>query len=204
MKTYLRALVTLAVMFLTTGPVWAHHISGLIYCDENRSGVIDLGDRPLDGVVVKITSLTADPGATLVDTSGDTIPFSPAVPGFYYVGLPSRSDDYKDELMSGLPGGSTVIFPPPGGVYLSLPIITCSGCPTNKKEDVNFLVDGCQLHRCGDGVTDPGLGEECDQGVNNSDSTPDACRTDCTLPACGDGVIDPGLGEQCEPPSSLG
>lgn len=41
---------------------------------------------------------------------------------------------------------------------------------------------------CGNGVVE---GEEaCDNGADNSDSTPDACRTDCTLPRCGDGVED--------------
>ncbi len=41
---------------------------------------------------------------------------------------------------------------------------------------------------CGDGTVD--AGEACDDGVDNSDVMPDACRTDCTLPACGDGTID--------------
>lgn len=47
---------------------------------------------------------------------------------------------------------------------------------------------------CGDGHEDPV--EECDDGVDNSDSTPNACRTDCALPGCGDGVID--FGEACD------
>lgn len=47
---------------------------------------------------------------------------------------------------------------------------------------------------CGDGILD--VGEECDDGINNSDVIPDACRTDCTLPECGDGVVD--LGEECD------
>ncbi len=47
---------------------------------------------------------------------------------------------------------------------------------------------------CGDGVLDPG--EDCDDGDDNSDSEPDACRIDCTLPACGDGVRDDG--ESCD------
>ena len=41
---------------------------------------------------------------------------------------------------------------------------------------------------CGNGFTDPG--EECDDGPFNSDTTPDACRTNCILPRCGDGVPD--------------
>ncbi len=47
---------------------------------------------------------------------------------------------------------------------------------------------------CGNGVTDSG--EECDDGPNNSDIIPDACRTNCTLPGCGDGVVD--ADEVCE------
>jgi len=47
---------------------------------------------------------------------------------------------------------------------------------------------------CGDGVLSPG--EACDNGTSNSDSTPDACRTDCRMPWCGDGVTD--SEEQCD------
>jgi len=47
---------------------------------------------------------------------------------------------------------------------------------------------------CGDGiVTAP---EDCDDGPNNSDSVPDACRTDCTSATCGDGVVD--SAEDCD------
>ncbi len=41
---------------------------------------------------------------------------------------------------------------------------------------------------CGDGTIDPG--EQCDDGSANSDSAPDACRTDCRDAFCGDAVID--------------
>lgn len=44
--------------------------------------------------------------------------------------------------------------------------------------------------QCGNGI--PEEGEECDEGAENSDDTPDRCREDCTLPRCGDGVIDEG------------
>jgi len=47
---------------------------------------------------------------------------------------------------------------------------------------------------CGNGIVN--TGEQCDDGTNNSDTAPNACRTDCTRPACGDGVID--AGEQCD------
>lgn len=51
---------------------------------------------------------------------------------------------------------------------------------------------------CGDGTLEPRCVEECDAGTANSDTVPDACRTDCRLPHCGDGVVDPGRGEECE------
>lgn len=64
--------------------------------------------------------------------------------------------------------------------------------------------DGCEadctiipiVPVCGDGVQEGD--EECDDGEGNSDTEPDACRTDCTLPICGDGVADIGQGEQCD------
>lgn len=47
---------------------------------------------------------------------------------------------------------------------------------------------------CGDGIKT--ADEECDNGVLNSDTAPDACRTTCMLPRCGDGVRD--TGEECD------
>ena len=41
---------------------------------------------------------------------------------------------------------------------------------------------------CGDGVLQSA--EECDDGAANSDTDPDACRTDCRHARCGDGVVD--------------
>lgn len=46
---------------------------------------------------------------------------------------------------------------------------------------------------CGDGHIWDG-NEECDDGADNSDTEPDACRTDCTAPRCGDGIVDSGEG----------
>jgi cysteine-rich repeat protein len=48
---------------------------------------------------------------------------------------------------------------------------------------------------CGDGILDI-PDEECDRGARNSDTEPDACRTDCRRPWCGDGVVD--RGEACD------
>jgi cysteine-rich repeat protein len=51
---------------------------------------------------------------------------------------------------------------------------------------------------CGNGLVE--IGELCDDGENNSDSVPDACRTDCRLPYCGDQVVD--QNETCDDGSS--
>ena len=47
---------------------------------------------------------------------------------------------------------------------------------------------------CGNSTLD--TGEECDNGTANSDTLPDACRTDCSRAHCGDGVKD--TGEACD------
>lgn len=56
----------------------------------------------------------------------------------------------------------------------------------------------CKNEFCGDGVAQAGLGEGCDDGPANSDTQPDACRTDCSAPRCGDGVTDAEAGEECD------
>lgn len=46
----------------------------------------------------------------------------------------------------------------------------------------------CTQIVCGDGIK--ASTEPCDDGFWNSDTHPDACRTNCRLPRCGDGVED--------------
>jgi cysteine-rich repeat protein len=80
---------------------------------------------------------------------------------------------------------------------------TCPPCAEGESRNVdadgesgicNGNVCQSQSPSCGDGAVD--AGEECDDGADNSDSEPGACRTDCTQPSCGDGVVDPG--EECD------
>jgi len=84
---------------------------------------------------------------------------------------------------------------------------TCPECPNGVVDageqcDDGNMVDGdgctadCVDEFCGDGVINDGGAEQCDDGVGNSDVTPDACRSDCSLPSCGDAVTD--SGEECD------
>ena len=69
-----------------------------------------------------------------------------------------------------------------------------------------FLLDKISGSYCGDGSVDPGAvcGDgvvttpcaRCDDGVANSDTAPDACRSDCFPARRGDGVVD--AGEECD------
>jgi cysteine-rich repeat protein len=53
---------------------------------------------------------------------------------------------------------------------------------------------------CGNGTLDPG--EACDDGADNSDTEPDACRTTCLDAHCGDGVVD--SDEECDDGNATG
>ncbi len=54
--------------------------------------------------------------------------------------------------------------------------------------------DDCVALLCGNGEIDDG--EECDDGVDNSNTVPDACRDSCRNAGCSDGVVD--SGEDCD------
>jgi cysteine-rich repeat protein/parallel beta-helix repeat protein len=64
----------------------------------------------------------------------------------------------------------------------------------NKLNEPYPIYGNCNFPLCGDGVV--GENEECDDGDDNSDIEPDACRLKCWKPACGDGVAD--SGEECD------
>jgi hypothetical protein len=64
-------------------------------------------------------------------------------------------------------------------------------CEPNCRLDVSNCVANPV---CGNGILE--INEECDNGAQNSDTVPDACRTSCKRAFCGDAVID--LFEDCE------
>lgn len=81
-------------------------------------------------------------------------------------------------------------------VCLPLFLLGC-GSPyylANSNNENNNVNNSNHTPVCGDGILDPG--ESCDDGSANSDSLPDACRTDCRTAYCGDSVLD--SGEECD------
>jgi hypothetical protein len=73
-----------------------------------------------------------------------------------------------------------------------------SDCPSHQRCHYPYpdRQEGTCVGWCGNGRV-AGL-EECDDGVDNSDTAPDACRTDCREAHCGDGTVD--SGEECDEP----
>lgn len=71
-------------------------------------------------------------------------------------------------------------------------------CDDGNKIDEDGCNAFCEDEFCGDGIVQAKLGEECDDGPDNSNSIPDACRTTCKSPRCGDAVTDPSNGEDCD------
>jgi hypothetical protein len=71
---------------------------------------------------------------------------------------------------------------------------TCEGLgfgtgPLACGSDCKFAVTACAPGaNCGNGRIDGA--EQCDDGDDNSDSEPDACRVNCARPRCGDSVVD--------------
>jgi cysteine-rich repeat protein len=97
---------------------------------------------------------------------------------------PSCSDDRRNGDESGVDcGGSCAVCDDGEGCR------TGADCASGVCAD-----DLCAAPRCGDGVINGD--DTCDDGVENSDSAPDACRTTCVPAFCGDGVTD--AGEECD------
>ncbi len=71
----------------------------------------------------------------------------------------------------------------------------CDDGPGNGNKPDACRID-CKAPKCGDAVKDPGLGEECDNGVAFNADAPDKCRLNCKNPKCGDNITD--SAEECD------
>src|SRR5205807_1845625 len=80
-------------------------------------------------------------------------------------------------------------------------------CPTNQSccsrrcvKNVGAKFGTCRpACRCGDGVSDPSCGEQCDDG---NTASCDGCSPTCQNESCGDGTVCASQGETCDPPGS--
>jgi len=148
-----------------------------------------------------------------IDSSSNKKAFQNAlVPGVYRITLAVRNSRIAID-------GQLNFLSRVAGIIFCVAVATSSGCASGgaggpgegdggSEEDASILSDGAIDSssidsttidaeippNCGDGVVDPG--EECDDGDQNSDTIPDACRTNCIASWCGDGVID--SDEQCD------
>jgi len=73
-------------------------------------------------------------------------------------------------------------------VGMTLILCSCGKDTTGGNNNTN----GNQPASCGNGIVEGT--EHCDNGENNSDTEPNACRSNCVPAACGDGVADTGEG----------
>ena len=209
-------LMLAAALLLVPGTVRATWIEGKVFCDDGDSR-FDGGDTGLDGVTMEAVSLDADPGTTFTDTTGDAVPVSPAVRGYYRIMLPHVDDTYRVRPRSGLPPGSTILVPASGESSAS--VDSGTGDPSNARKTRNFLVGGCDGSAT-TSTTTPGAGNTTTSttttGGNGSTTTTTTGSTSTTIdsggpggpggpdgpgenpvpPNCGDGVLN--LDEECD------
>ena len=71
-------------------------------------------------------------------------------------------------------------------------------CDDGNADNTDACTDVCTAAACSDGFVQPGVGEQCDDGVDNADNA--ACTTLCANNVCGDGALyNTGEGaEQCD------
>jgi cysteine-rich repeat protein/YVTN family beta-propeller protein len=157
-----------------------------------RSGGVFLPDRSAEPSI-------SDAGLrALANTAGQELTYTCTPPGSgRRVGIDRDLDGYfdRDELDAGSDPADAASIP--GEAVCGDGVIEndeeCDSGPSNSDSAPDTCRTDCTLPSCGDGVTDPGFGEECDDA---NASNADSCHNDCLLPVCGDAIVD--SGEECD------
>ncbi|KNC49311.1 cysteine-rich repeat protein [Thecamonas trahens ATCC 50062] len=68
-------------------------------------------------------------------------------------------------------------------------------CDDGNFNNTDYCTNSCDLARCGDGIVQAVIGEECDAGAANAEGG--ACLPTCKIARCGDGFVRTGI-EACD------
>lgn len=97
--------------------------------------------------------------------------------------------------------GDEEMPPPPGcGDGMRQGQEECDEGTANSNEPNALCRRDCTRPRCGDGITDPLLDEQCDDKNMNDE---DGCLSSCKLNVCGDGIINKAVDESTGRPFEL-
>jgi hypothetical protein len=167
--------------------------SGLLGCTEQEPGTLvvrwrvtsPIADDPSPCNTASIQQIhiqvTADP--TLPETEWPLYRFACSLGE---VELQLAEGLYTVKIFKAGPNGETAVRTLTDVQVLSNAVRDWAGPYPPDPADAHDI----DIFWCGNGVRETAAGEECDEGLENSADTPDACRPDCVLPFCGDGVAD--------------
>ena len=108
----------------------------------------------------------------------------------------TRSNPIFGESNSGEAEGSTSLSTESGGPNETSQTASNSNSMDGTTDDPTDDGTTGTMRRCGDGVKDPDLGEECDDG-DEGNGPGRACHMNCTVNFCGDGDPSP-MGQPCD------
>ncbi len=149
---------------------WTFKVTDSAFCIAQKPGNLALCDvaKLLDGAVVSASITVKTTNGSKVEAKGALL----ASGGFRFPLLPKEP--------FACDAGAV------GFAYLNT--------TTSKLMVCNGIWRAVLMQACGNGAVE--TGEACDDGVNNSDSKANACRTTCQKASCGDKVVD--SGEFCD------
>jgi hypothetical protein len=157
-------------------------VTGFVFADANANGYMDSGEYGAGPYAITLADIGCS--TTLASTASNasgSYAFFGLPPGTYCIILPYSSST----VLPGYWQRVSVAANSTTSVYFGLQPVAGPPPPTT-------------TGYCGDGVLDPGAGEQCDP-PNLTDCTA-SCQSYTGY--CGNGIVDPSLGEQCDPPNT--